>query len=74
VKNAVGWLRDDSRLLLHQKGARFYERLAEINHFRPLRDKLRFTLTLADRALLKIGPDFGGQYKFGGWLALGPAT
>jgi hypothetical protein len=71
LKSAVGWLRDDSRLLLHQKAARFYERVAEINHFQPLRDKLRFTLTLADRALLKIGPDFGGHYKFDGWLALG---
>ncbi|HEY3354577.1 MAG TPA: DUF362 domain-containing protein [Polyangia bacterium] len=70
VKNAVGWLRDDSRRVLHQRGARFFERIAEINHIAPLRAKLRLTVTLAHRALLNIGPDFGGTYRFDGCLAL----
>jgi uncharacterized protein (DUF362 family) len=71
VKSAVGWLRDDSRLQLHQRGERFFEQMAEISHFRPLRDKLRFTLTLGEKALLNIGPDLGSEYDFGGVLALG---
>jgi hypothetical protein len=71
VKNAVGWLRDDSRLTLHQKGAAFYERIAEINHFRPLRDKLRMTVTLCRAALTNIGPDFGAIHRFEGCMGLG---
>jgi uncharacterized protein (DUF362 family) len=70
LKNAVGWLRDDSRRVLHQRGGTFFEKMAEINHARPIRDRLRLTLTLATRALLNIGPDFGGEYDFGGCLAL----
>jgi uncharacterized protein (DUF362 family) len=70
VKNAVGWLRDDSRLVLHQKGAAFYERIAEINHFEPLRSKLRLTITLCHAVLTNIGPDFGDVYPLPGCLAL----
>ena len=66
IKNAVGWLRDDSRLLYHQRGETFFEKAAEINHAPELRKKLRFTLTLGDSALLDIGPDFGGEYDFDG--------
>ena len=32
IKNGVGFLRDDSRLFLHQRGATFHEKIAEINH------------------------------------------
>ena len=71
VKSAVGWLRDDSRLQLHRRGEVFFEQMAEISHFRPIRDKLRFTLTMAEKALLNIGPDLGSAYDFGGVLALG---
>ncbi|PJB42408.1 MAG: hypothetical protein CO108_11705 [Deltaproteobacteria bacterium CG_4_9_14_3_um_filter_63_12] len=70
VKNGVGWLRDDSRKVLHQKAATFFEKMAEIHHFQPLRDKLRVHLTLGDAALLNIGPDFGSNYDFDGILAL----
>lgn len=71
VKIAVGWLRDDSRLVLHQKGKAFFELVAEIPHFEALRDKHRLTLTLGEQALLNIGPDVGSKYSFDGVLALG---
>ena len=70
IKNAVGWLRDDSRLLYHQQGGTFFEKTAEINHAPALRKKLRLCLTLGDSALLDIGPDFGGEYDFDGCVAL----
>ncbi|WP_457553820.1 DUF362 domain-containing protein, partial [Desulfobacula sp.] len=70
IKNAVGWLRDDSRLELHQKGDTFFEKFAEINHFSGIRNKLRFTLTIAESALLNIGPDIGSKHKFDGTLFL----
>ncbi len=70
IKNAVGWLRDDSRLLYHQRGQTFFEKTAEINHVPDLRKKLRFCLTLGDSALLDIGPDFGGEYDFDGCVTL----
>jgi uncharacterized protein (DUF362 family) len=71
IKAAVGWLRDDSRCALHRDGDRFFERIAEINHFRPLRDKLRLAFTLGDAALLNVGPDFGAVYRFEGLAAVG---
>ena len=70
IKNAVGFLRDDSRKTMHQKAATFYEKIAEINYTPILRDKFRFVLTLADKALLNIGPDFGAVYNFNGCVAL----
>jgi len=70
IKVAVGWLRDDSRLLLHQRADSFFEKIAELNRFPPLRDKLRFTLTLGTHALLNVGPDMGAEYDFGGTLAM----
>jgi len=70
VKNAVGWLRDDSRRVLHQDAATFFEKTAEISHFEDLRDRLRLTLTLGDEALLNLGPDIGSVYEFGGILGL----
>ena len=70
VKAAVGWLRDDSRLVLHREGDRFYERVAEINHMPALRDKLRLVVTLIDKALVSIGPDIGKTYEFAGCFAL----
>jgi len=70
IKIAVGWLRDDSRMLLHQRGASFFEKIAEINYLRPLRDKLRLTLTLGTHGLLNIGPDFGSEHDFGGHFVI----
>lgn len=70
MKNAVGWLRDDSRQLLHRQGESFFEKIAEINHSKPLRDKLRLALTLGDKALLEIGPDIGGEYDFASCMGI----
>lgn len=70
LKIAVGWLRDDSRLHLHQRAGSFFEQVAEISHAPPLRDKLRLNLTVGPRALLNIGPDFGSVCDLGGVLAL----
>jgi len=70
IKLAVGWLRDDSRQALHTQGDRFYERIAEISHFRPLRDKLRLTVTAGTHALLNIGPDLGSVQDLDGLLLL----
>lgn len=70
MKIAVGWLRDDSRKTLHQKGATFFEKIAEINHHPTLRSKLRLVLTVADKALLNIGPDFGAVADLGGHMAV----
>ena len=69
IKNAVGWLRDDSRMVLHQRAESFFEKLAEINYCRPLRDRLRLALTLGDKALLNVGPDMGGTYDFHSCMA-----
>ncbi len=70
IKNAVGWLRDDSRLAYHKQGGSFFERTAEISHAPQLRKRLRLCLTLGDAALLDIGPDFGGEYDFHGCVAI----
>jgi len=70
IKNAVGWLRDDSRLELHQQADTFFEKIAEISHFPSIRNKLRFSLTIADSALLNIGPDIGSTHAFDGTLFL----
>jgi len=70
VKNAVGWLRDDSRRHLHSRGDTFFEQLAEISSFSPLRDKLRLSLSLGSHALLGLGPDFGAVYDFEGTVAI----
>ena len=71
AKIAVGFVRDDSRQHLHGRADRFFEQIAELSLFSPLRDKLRLVLTLARSALLKIGPDFGSHYDLGGVLAFG---
>ena len=71
LKNAVGWLRDDSRLHLHRRADSFFEQVAEINHFPALREKLRLTLTIGDKALLNIGPDFGSIHEPGAVVGLG---
>ncbi len=65
AKIAVGWLRDDSRLHLHQRGDTFFEQIAEISEAPPLRERLRLTLTLGTGALLNIGPDFGSKHDLG---------
>jgi uncharacterized protein (DUF362 family) len=59
LKNAIGWISDHSRMVLHRDGATFQEKIAEVNAIPQLRDKMRLTLTLVDRALTTGGPDTG---------------
>lgn len=59
LKNAVGWISDHSRMVLHRDGATFHEKIAEINAVPQIMDKQRLTLTLADRILTTYGPDAG---------------
>ena len=70
TKIAVGWLRDDSRLELHQRAKTFFQKTAEISHFPAIREKLRFSLTLGDQALLNIGPDMGSKVDLEGVVAV----
>ena len=74
IKNGVGFLRDDSRLFLHQRGTTFHEKIAEINHVKEIREKLRFCLTLGKSAMVNYGPDHGERYDFDGCIALGSAN
>jgi uncharacterized protein (DUF362 family) len=59
LKAAVGWLRDDSRLELHRDAKSFFEKIAEINDARVLRQKLRLVLTVATKVQTTFGPDRG---------------
>ncbi|MEW5852300.1 MAG: DUF362 domain-containing protein [Myxococcota bacterium] len=59
LKVAVGWLRDDSRLEFHQKGASTYEKYTEITYTREIKERLRLVFTYASKVLLDIGPDQG---------------
>lgn len=59
LKNAIGWVSDHSRMVLHRDGDLFQARIAEVNAIPQLRDKLRLTLTLVDWALTTYGPDTG---------------
>ncbi|MCC6613039.1 MAG: DUF362 domain-containing protein [Anaerolineae bacterium] len=59
LKNAVGWISDHSRMVLHRDAASFHMKIAEINAIPQLADKTRLTLTLVDRALTTYGPDSG---------------
>lgn len=62
LKNAVGWMSDHSRMVLHRDAATFHEKIAEANAIPQLANKMRLTLTLADQALTTYGPDAG--YRF----------
>ena len=59
LKAAVGWLRDDSRLELHRDAESFFEKIAEINDAKVLRQKLRLVLTVATKVQTNFGPDWG---------------
>jgi len=58
-KCAIGWLRDDSRYLLHFEGASIHEKVAELSFATELREKHRLVITLADYGLFDSGPDKG---------------
>jgi uncharacterized protein (DUF362 family) len=59
LKNAVGWISDHSRMVLHRDAETFHEKIVEINAIPQLADKMRLTLTLVDQALTTYGPDSG---------------
>jgi len=59
LKAAVGWLRDDSRLELHRNAESLFEKIAEINDAKVLKQKLRLILTVATKVQTTFGPDWG---------------
>ncbi len=59
LKNAVGWLREDSRLELHRDGNSFMEKCAEINAASAIQEKFRMAVSEASMIQTTIGPDFG---------------
>jgi uncharacterized protein (DUF362 family) len=62
MKNAIGWVSDTSRMVLHRDAATFQEKIAEVNAIPQLKDKMRLTLTLVDQILTTYGPDSGYHY------------
>jgi uncharacterized protein (DUF362 family) len=59
LKCSIGWLRDDSRYLLHFLGSTIHEKYVEVNWCSELATRHRLTLTLAEKVLLDAGPDVG---------------
>jgi len=59
MKLAVGFLRDDSRLVLHQGGEHFYAMYEEISCVDEIDSKLRLIVTSGRRIMTTIGPDTG---------------
>ncbi|MBI5928035.1 MAG: DUF362 domain-containing protein [Chloroflexi bacterium] len=59
LKNAIGYISDNSRMVLHRDAETFHQKIAEINAIPQLKDKMRLTMTLVDAALTTFGPDHG---------------
>ena len=59
LKIAVGFLREDSRRVLHTGGADFYAMIEEINEIPELKSKIRLTVSSARKVMSLIGPDAG---------------
>ncbi len=59
LKIGVGFLREDSRRLLHQGGADFAAMYAELNEIPEIKAKLRLTVTAARKIMTLFGPDDG---------------
>ena len=59
MKAAVGYWRTDTRLEYHHDAATLQEKTAEANTLASLREKQRFTLTVADKVQATFGPDKG---------------
>ncbi len=74
LKAAVGWLRDDSRLELHRDAKSFFEKIAEINDARVLRQKLRLILTVATKVQTTFGPDRGFAAEVNPGLVFGSTS
>ncbi len=62
IKNAVGWLRDDSRHDLHNDAIDFYEKYAEVNYVSEIAAKQRLTLSGCEKLMLHGGADEGTEY------------
>lgn len=62
LKNAIGWISDHSRMVLHRDAATFQEKIVEVNAIPQIADKTRLTLTLVDQILATYGPDAGYHY------------
>jgi uncharacterized protein (DUF362 family) len=58
-KLAVGYLRDDSRHMMHAEADTMYEKYTELNHALELSSRLRLVVTVAERVLVDGGPDGG---------------
>jgi|GEM_PF-861278 len=61
-KNAIGWLRDDSRHDVHNDAKDFYEKFTEISYVQEIRDRFRMVVTVSEAVLLRGGPDVGENY------------
>jgi uncharacterized protein (DUF362 family) len=72
-KIAVGWLRDDSRHLMHAAAGDIYEKYTEINYCEELRSRLRLVLTFCEEVLVDGGPDGGGVATLDAPLVLASA-
>jgi len=59
IKIAVGFLREDSRRLLHQGGANFYAMYQEISEVPEIKSKLRLCVCSGRSVLSLMGPDAG---------------
>lgn len=58
-KLAVGWMRDDTRFLMHNQAADIYEKYTELNYCEQIATRLRLVLTAVDHVMVDGGPDFG---------------
>jgi uncharacterized protein (DUF362 family) len=59
LKNAVGFLREDSRRELHVGGADFYAMFEEINEVPEIKPKMRLTISSSRKVMSLLGPDAG---------------
>ena len=59
LKNAVGYLREDSRRVLHTSGADLCALLEEINEIPDLKSKIRLTVSSGRKVMSVAGPDVG---------------
>lgn len=59
LKNAVGYLREDSRRALHTSGGDFYAMFEEINEIPEIKSKIRLTVSSARKVMSLVGPDAG---------------
>jgi uncharacterized protein (DUF362 family) len=59
LKNSVGFLREDSRRVLHTAGGDFYAMFAEINEVPEIKSKMRLTISSGRKVMSLIGPDAG---------------